>query len=132
LIDKETITDPIEIEKLLDVKIQTMEEGANTDPIDISNPKDANPVEVGISSDIEVQTMEIPSISTNKLLRINKVTQVCKEDILPKVKQESTTNMVSKVHVTRTPYRHPNYKSQYFNRSDGFDLCRKINAQVDS
>jgi hypothetical protein len=66
LIDKETIIGPIEIEKSLDVKIQTMEKGTNTNPIDITNPKDANPVEVGISSDVEVQTMEIPSISTNK------------------------------------------------------------------
>jgi hypothetical protein len=55
--------------------------------------------------------MEIPSIFTNKFLRINKVTLVCQEDILPKVEQERTTNMVSKVHFTRTPYRYPKHKS---------------------
>ena len=36
--------------------------------------KDKNLVEVGISSDIEVETIEIPSICTNRLLRITKVT----------------------------------------------------------
>jgi hypothetical protein len=39
-----------------------MEKGANTDPIDITNLKDANPVEVGISLDIEIPIMEIPII----------------------------------------------------------------------
>jgi hypothetical protein len=42
---------------------------------------------------------------------INKVTQVCKEDILPKVKQENITSMIRKDHVSRTPYQHPNHKS---------------------
>jgi hypothetical protein len=60
---------------------------------------------------ITAQAMEIPSISTNKYLRINKATQVSKEELLPKVKLESTTNMESKVHVTRMPYRYPNHKS---------------------
>jgi DNA repair exonuclease SbcCD ATPase subunit len=110
LINKETMTEPMELEKSPDVKIQVVEKGTNTDPINITTQEDAKLVEVRISSDV-TQTMEIPSISTNKLLRINKATQVSKEDLLPKVKQESTTNMVSKVHVTRMPYQHPNHKS---------------------
>ena len=61
--------------------------------------------------------MEIFSISTNKLSRINKATQMCKEDMLPKAKQESTTNMVSKVHDTRTHFQHPNKTCRYFNQS---------------
>ena len=111
LVDKERRTNPIEIEKLLDVKIQTMEKGANIDPIKITILNEENPFDVGVSSDIEVHIMEIPSISTNTMLRIDKVTQVCKEDILPKVKQESTTNMESIADVTRMPYRHPNKKN---------------------
>jgi hypothetical protein len=60
---------------------------------------------------MEARTMENPSISTNKHLMINKVTQVCKEDMLQKVNQESTTSMRKKDKVTRTPYRDPNHKS---------------------
>ena len=40
-INKETMTNPIEIEKLSHAKIQTFEKGTNTDPIDIKNKKDA-------------------------------------------------------------------------------------------
>ena len=53
-------------------------------------------IEKGISSIVEVQTKENPSISTNRHLIINKATQVCKEDILPNVKQEVTTSMRKK------------------------------------
>jgi len=40
MINKETMTNPIEIEKTLDAnisKVQTLEKGANTNPIDIKN-----------------------------------------------------------------------------------------------
>jgi hypothetical protein len=92
-------------------KFPTVEKGVNIDPINITNLKDANPNKAGTSLDIEVQTTKIPSISTTNLLRIDKATQMCKEDVLPKVKEESSTNMVSKVHVTMTPCQHPNRKS---------------------
>jgi hypothetical protein len=37
LIDKETMTDPVESRKLSEVKIQTMEIGTNSDLIDTKN-----------------------------------------------------------------------------------------------
>lgn len=85
--------------------------------IDITNPKDANSVKVGISSNVEVQTLENPSIFTNRHFMNNKATQVCKEDTLPKFKQEGNINMVRKDDITRTPYLHPNHKNRYFNQS---------------
>jgi len=84
-----------------------MEKETNTNLVNITTQKDVNPVVIGIYLDNEVQTMEIPSISTNKLLRINKAKQVFNEEILPKVNQESTTNMVSKNQVRRTHYLCP-------------------------
>jgi hypothetical protein len=43
-----------------------MEKGTNTDPIDIKNQKDANPIEVGISSNMEVRKWKIQvSLPTN-------------------------------------------------------------------
>jgi hypothetical protein len=108
--------DSMELDKSSEIKIKIMENGINTNPINITSQKYANPIEVRISLDVSTKTMEIPSISANQHLRINKETQVCKEDILPKVKPESTTNIVSKVHVTKNPYRHPNHKSQYFHQ----------------
>jgi hypothetical protein len=107
----------MELEKSSDIKIQVMEKGTNTDPINITTQEDANPVEVRISSDVEVQTMENPSVLTNRNSMINKATQVYEEDIIPKVNQENTTSMIRKDHVTMTPYRHPNHKSQYLNQS---------------
>ena len=44
------MADLVKLRKLLDVKIKTMENWTNTSIIDIINSKDANPVEVGISS----------------------------------------------------------------------------------
>ena len=76
--------------------------------INITNPKATNLITIGLSSDDEEQTMENSSISTIKHLMINKVTKVCKEDILPTMKQEGTTNMVRKDRITRIPYLHPN------------------------
>jgi hypothetical protein len=77
-------------------------------------------VELGISSDVEVQTTDTktlanPSVSTNKISMINKVTQVYEEDIIPKVNQENSKIMIKKNQVTRKPYLHPNHKSQHFN-----------------
>jgi hypothetical protein len=39
MIDKETITNPIEIKKSSCIKIQTLEKGTNIGPIDIKNKK---------------------------------------------------------------------------------------------
>jgi hypothetical protein len=74
-----------------------MEKGTNTDPINITTQKYANPVEIRISSNVEVQMMENPSVLTNKNLVINKATQVYEEDIIPKVNQENTTSMIRKI-----------------------------------
>ena len=57
--NKEALTNPIELEKSLDVKIQIVEKGTNTNPINITTQKDANLVEVRISLDVGAQTMEI-------------------------------------------------------------------------
>jgi hypothetical protein len=90
-----------------------VEEETNIDLVnkEKKNHKYANLVEEGMSSNVEVQNTKNLSISTNKHLMINKETQVWKEDIVPKVKQENTTSMIRKDHVTRTPYRHPNHRS---------------------
>jgi hypothetical protein len=76
------MTKPMELKKSPDVKNQVVEKGTNIVSINITNQEDAKPVVVRISSYV-AQTMEIPSISTNKLLMINKETQVSKEDLLP-------------------------------------------------
>ena len=47
-INKETMTEPMELEKSSDLKIQVIEKGINTYPINITTRKDANPVEVRI------------------------------------------------------------------------------------
>jgi hypothetical protein len=86
-----------QIKKLKDEKKTQpkLDQCVNKEPL-VDKETMIDPVEVGISSNVEVQMMENPNISTNKHLMINKVTQVCKEDILPNVKQEGTTNMVRK------------------------------------
>jgi hypothetical protein len=52
-INKETMIKPMELEKSSDVKIQVVEKGTNTDPINITTQKDANLVEVRIFLDVE-------------------------------------------------------------------------------
>ena len=74
-------------------------------------------VEVEILSKVEVQTMRIPSISTNKHLMINKGTQLCKESILQRVNEEYFAKIKEKDKVIGTPYQYPNYTSQFFNQS---------------
>jgi hypothetical protein len=106
LIDKETMTDPIEIKKSSAVKIQVAEKGTNTSPI-----------EVKTMWDVGVQTMETPSVLTNKSSSINNATLVHEENKTPKENQENATNMIRENHATRTPYRHPNHKSRYLNQS---------------
>jgi hypothetical protein len=102
LIDKETMTNPIEIKKSSSVKIQVSRKGTNT-----------NIVEVQTTSNVGVQTMEIPSILTNRGSSINNVTSVHEENKTSKVNQENATSTITKIHATKRPYRHPNHKSKY-------------------
>jgi len=97
-IDKETMNDPIEVKKSSTVKIHVAEEGTNT-----------NLVEVGTTSDVEVQTMEVPSVLTNKSSSINKTTSVHEENKTLKVNQEKATCTIRERHSTKTPYRHPDH-----------------------
>ena len=46
---EKTMTNLIEFKKSLDVKVQVVEGGTNTNPIDIIYQKDSNPIKVGIS-----------------------------------------------------------------------------------
>lgn len=55
------MTEPMELEKPLDIKIQVKEKGTNTKPINTATHKDANPMEARISLDVEVQATEIPN-----------------------------------------------------------------------
>jgi hypothetical protein len=100
LVDKETMTEPMELEKSSDVKIPIVDKGINTDPVNLTTQKDANPADVKRSSNVEVET-----------------SQGYEEDSIPKVNQEKATSIRSKDQVARTPYRHPNHKSRYFNQS---------------
>ena len=60
------MTNPIELKKSLDIKIQVMEKGINIYPINITMQKDANPIEVRISLEVEVQTMDNICVLTNR------------------------------------------------------------------
>jgi hypothetical protein len=100
LVDKETMIEPMELEKSSDVNIPIMDKGINTDPVNLTTQKDANPTNVKRSSNVEVQT-----------------SQGYEEDSIPKVNQEKATSIRSKDQVARMPYRHPNHKSRYFNQS---------------
>jgi hypothetical protein len=64
-------------------------------------------------SDIRVQTMEISSVD----LEICKATSFDEEDTMPEVNQENATHTIRESQTTRTPYRHANHKSRYFNQS---------------
>jgi hypothetical protein len=100
LVDKETMIEPMELENSSDVNIPIMDKGINTDPVNLTTQKDANPTNVKRSSNVEVQT-----------------SQGYEEDSIPKVNQEKATSIRSKDQVARMPYRHPNHKSRYFNQS---------------
>ena len=57
--------------------------------------------------------MGITSVLTNRNSLISNATQ----GYVPKVNQENITSMIRENHVTKTPYRNPNHKSQQFNQS---------------
>jgi hypothetical protein len=94
LVDKETMIEPMELEKSSDVKISIVDKGINTDPVNLTTQKDANPVDVKRSSNVKVET-----------------SQGYEEDSIPKFNQEKATSIQSKDQVARMPYQHPNHKS---------------------
>jgi hypothetical protein len=81
LIDKETMIYPTEIKKSSAVQIQVAEKGTST-----------NPVEVKSTSDVGVQTLEIPSVLTNRGSSINNATSMHEEKKTPKENQENDTS----------------------------------------
>ena len=87
-----------------------MEQGTNTNPINIATQKDANSMEINIYSNVKVQTIEISNAHTDKNEVINGATWVQEEHIIPRVRQENATNMKRGERVLRTPYQYPNHK----------------------
>jgi hypothetical protein len=106
-----------EASKSSEVKIQVVEKGTNTDPIHITAKEDAKSVEEKTYTDVGVQTMETPSILTNRSSSINNATSVHEENKTLKVNQENATSTIRESHATKTPYRHPNHKRRHFNQS---------------
>jgi len=95
LVDKETMTEPMELKKSSNVKNPIMDKGINTDSVNLTTQKDANLVDVKIFSIVTVET-----------------SQGHEEDSIPTVNQEKATSIRSKDPVARMPYRHPDSKSQ--------------------
>jgi len=56
LVDKETMTEPMELEKYSNVKISIVDKGINIGLVNLTIQKDANPTDVKRSSDVEVET----------------------------------------------------------------------------
>jgi seryl-tRNA synthetase len=51
LVDKETMTEPMELKKSSNVKIPILDKVINTDPVNLTNQKDANPVNLTTQKD---------------------------------------------------------------------------------
>jgi hypothetical protein len=100
IIDKETMTEPMELKKSLDVKVSILDKGINIEPINLTTQKDVNPIDVKRSSNVEEETI-----------------QGHEENSIPKVNQQKTTSIRSKDQVARMPYQHPNHKNRYFSQS---------------
>jgi hypothetical protein len=98
LVDKETMTEPMELQKFSNVKNLMVNKTMNTDPVNLTTQNDS--VDVKRSSHVEVET-----------------SQGYEEDSIPSVNQEEATSTQSKDQVARMHYRHPNHKNQYFNQS---------------
>jgi hypothetical protein len=98
LVDKETMTEPMELQKSSNGKNLMVDKAINTDPVNLTAQKDS--VDVKRSSHVEVET-----------------SQGYEEDSIPSVNQEEATSTRSKDQVARMPYRHPNHKNRYFNQS---------------
>jgi hypothetical protein len=100
LVDKDTINEPMELDKFLDVNILIVDKGINTNPVNLTTQKYVNPTIVERYSHVEVET-----------------SQGYDEDSIPKVHQEKATTIRSKYQVPKMSNQHFNYKSQYFNQS---------------
>ena len=61
-----------EASKSSGVKIQVVEKGTNTDPVDITTQKYSNPVGEKTYKDVGVQMMEVTGVLTNRNAAINK------------------------------------------------------------
>jgi hypothetical protein len=107
-----------EASKFLDEQIQVMENGTITNPIPVTIQRVAKSTKKKTTSDVGVQTMEAPSILTNRNSAINKATSMHEENHISKLNEENATSMIRKNHVIRNPYRHPNHTSKYINQSE--------------
>ena len=94
MVDKETVSEPMELEKSSDVNNTIMDKGINIELVNLTTQKDVNPTNVKSSSNFEVQT-----------------SHGYEEDSIPKFNQEKATSIRSKDQVARMPYRHHNHKS---------------------
>jgi hypothetical protein len=100
LVDKETMTEPIELKKSLDVKVPILDKGINIEPIKLTNQKDVNPTDVKRSPNVEEETILDHE-----------------ENSIPKSNQQRAISIRSKDQVARMPYQHPNHKNRYFSQS---------------
>jgi hypothetical protein len=84
----------------LDRNTSLVDKETMTDPINLTNQKEENPVDVNKFSNVEVQT-----------------SQKYQEDSIPKFNQQKDTSIRSKDQVATMPYQHPNHKHRYFSQS---------------
>jgi hypothetical protein len=88
------------LQEKLDRKTSLVDKETMTDPINLTTQKEANPSDVKMFSNVEVQT-----------------SQKYQEDSIPKFNQQKATSIQSKDRITRMLYQHPNHKNQYFSQS---------------
>jgi hypothetical protein len=88
------------LQENLDRKTSLVDKEMMTDPINLTTQKEANPADVKMFSNVEVQT-----------------SQNYQEDSIPKFNQQKATSIRSKDRVARMPYQHPNHKNRYFSQS---------------
>ena len=98
-------------------RIQVMENETITNQIHVTAQKTANSTEKRTTLDVGVQTMEVPSVHTNRSSPINQATSMHEENRILKLNQEKTTSMIRENNVIRTPYRHSNHKRKYLKQS---------------
>jgi predicted RNA-binding protein with TRAM domain len=92
------MTNPIEVGESLDVKIQTLKKGTNTNPIDIKNQK----------------YVYIEILSTNKSLEISK------DEVFKNKTQD-----------TRMPYRHPkNNSHRIIQRTNPIEVEESLDVKI--
>ena len=84
----------MEVQKSSNVKISIVDKVINTNLVNLTTLKDANPANVKRSSHVEVET-----------------SQGYEEESIPKVNQEKATSIRSKDQVAKMSYRHPNQKN---------------------